>query len=99
MIPIEGLFEAHISVRDFERSVAFYRDVVGLELAKRCFWILLQHFFEGRVSRIAVTPDGGRLLANVRDGIGAVFEVKQGIGLNPPTSGSKVAVIPGWAPF
>ena len=32
MIPIEGLFEAHISVRDFERSVAFYRDIVGLEL-------------------------------------------------------------------
>jgi lactoylglutathione lyase len=32
MIPIEGLFEAHISVRDFKRSVAFYRDVVGLEL-------------------------------------------------------------------
>ena len=32
MIPIEGLFEAHISVRDFERSVAFYRDVVGLKL-------------------------------------------------------------------
>ncbi len=32
MIPIEGLFEAHISVRDFERSVAFYREVVGLEL-------------------------------------------------------------------
>src|SRR5579864_5922505 len=32
MIPIVGLFEAHISVRDFERSVAFYRDIVGLEL-------------------------------------------------------------------
>jgi catechol 2,3-dioxygenase-like lactoylglutathione lyase family enzyme len=32
MIPIKGLFEAHLSVRDFERSVAFYRDVVGLEL-------------------------------------------------------------------
>jgi catechol 2,3-dioxygenase-like lactoylglutathione lyase family enzyme len=32
MIPIEGLFEAHITVGDFERSVAFYRDVVGLEL-------------------------------------------------------------------
>lgn len=32
MIPVEGLFEAHISVRDFERAVAFYRDVVGLEL-------------------------------------------------------------------
>jgi lactoylglutathione lyase len=32
MIPIKGLFEAHISVRHFERSVAFYRDVHGLEL-------------------------------------------------------------------
>jgi lactoylglutathione lyase len=32
MIPVEGLFEAHITVRDFERSIAFYRDVVGLEL-------------------------------------------------------------------
>jgi lactoylglutathione lyase len=32
MIPIEGLFETHITVRDLERSIAFYRDVVGLEL-------------------------------------------------------------------
>ncbi len=32
MIPIEGLFETHISVRDLERSIAFYRDLVGLEL-------------------------------------------------------------------
>ncbi len=32
MIPVEGLFEAHISVRDVQRSIAFYRDVVGLEL-------------------------------------------------------------------
>lgn len=32
MTPIEGLFEAHITVRDFQRSIAFYRDVVGLEL-------------------------------------------------------------------
>src|SRR5713101_10178147 len=32
MIPIKGLFEAHISVRHFERSIAFYRDVLGLEL-------------------------------------------------------------------
>ncbi len=32
MIPIKGLFEAHISVRHFDRSVAFYRDVLGLEL-------------------------------------------------------------------
>src|SRR6266849_328027 len=32
MIPVKGLFEAHITVRDMQRSVAFYRDVVGLEL-------------------------------------------------------------------
>src|SRR5260370_11030396 len=32
MIPVEGLFEAHITVRNLERSITFYRDVVGLEL-------------------------------------------------------------------
>jgi lactoylglutathione lyase len=32
MVPVEGLFETHIAVRDIERSIAFYRDVVGLEL-------------------------------------------------------------------
>ena len=30
VIPIKGLFEAHIIVRDLQRSVAFYRDVLGL---------------------------------------------------------------------
>jgi lactoylglutathione lyase len=33
LIPVEGLFEAHIIVQDVPRSIAFYRDVVGLELA------------------------------------------------------------------
>jgi len=32
VIPIKGLFEAHILVRDLQRSVAFYRDVLGLEV-------------------------------------------------------------------
>jgi len=30
---IQGLFETHLTVRDLDTSVAFYRDVVGLELA------------------------------------------------------------------
>jgi lactoylglutathione lyase len=30
---IRGLFETHLTVRDVQKSVAFYRDVVGLELA------------------------------------------------------------------
>jgi lactoylglutathione lyase len=31
--PVAGLFETHLTVRDVARSVAFYRDVVGLQLA------------------------------------------------------------------
>jgi lactoylglutathione lyase len=30
---VDGLFEAHLTVRDVGRSIAFYRDVVGLTLA------------------------------------------------------------------
>lgn len=33
MIPVSGLYEAHLTVADLERSIAFYRDVFGLELA------------------------------------------------------------------
>jgi lactoylglutathione lyase len=43
---VRGLFETHLTVSDLERSVAFYRDVVGLrvalELAERSvvfFWV------------------------------------------------------------
>jgi lactoylglutathione lyase len=32
-IPVRGLFETHLTVSDLTRSVAFYRDVVGLPLA------------------------------------------------------------------
>lgn len=34
-IPIDGLFEAHLTVRDLDRSIDFYTGVVGLELAHR----------------------------------------------------------------
>jgi lactoylglutathione lyase len=30
---VDGLFETHLTVADLGRSIAFYRDVVGLELA------------------------------------------------------------------
>lgn len=30
---VNGLFETHVLVRDLQRSIGFYRDVVGLELA------------------------------------------------------------------
>ena len=32
-VPVRGLFESHLTVTDLRRSVAFYRDVVGLPLA------------------------------------------------------------------
>ena len=32
-IPTGGLFETHLAVSDLNRSIAFYRDVVGLPLA------------------------------------------------------------------
>jgi lactoylglutathione lyase len=32
-VPVSGLFETHLTVSDLSRSVAFYRDVVGLRLA------------------------------------------------------------------
>src|SRR5882762_7390800 len=31
--PIKGLFETHLTVRSLERSIPFYRDVLGLPLA------------------------------------------------------------------
>jgi lactoylglutathione lyase len=33
IVPITGLYEAHLTVRDLERGIAFYRDVLGLPLA------------------------------------------------------------------
>ena len=32
-VPVRGLFESHLTVSDLRRSVAFYRDVVGLPVA------------------------------------------------------------------
>jgi lactoylglutathione lyase len=33
MIPVENLFEAHLTVTDLDRAIEFYRDVLGLRLA------------------------------------------------------------------
>lgn len=33
MVPIAGLFEAHLTVADLDRSIGFYRDALGLTLA------------------------------------------------------------------
>ena len=33
IVPIQGLWETHITVADLDRSISFYRDVVGLTFA------------------------------------------------------------------
>src|SRR3954453_4504215 len=33
MIPVQSLFETHLTVTDLDRALEFYRDVVGLQLA------------------------------------------------------------------
>ena len=45
-VPLEGLFERHLTLSDLARSIDFYRDVVGLplafpsaELGATFFWI------------------------------------------------------------
>jgi lactoylglutathione lyase len=35
MIPVRDLFEVHLTVADLDTAIAFYRDLVGLELAHR----------------------------------------------------------------
>lgn len=46
IVPIAGLWETHITVRNLDRSIRFYRDVVGLTLAHEAperhaafFWV------------------------------------------------------------
>jgi lactoylglutathione lyase len=34
MVPIRGLFESHLTVSDLRRSMAFYGDTLGLQLAQ-----------------------------------------------------------------
>jgi catechol 2,3-dioxygenase-like lactoylglutathione lyase family enzyme len=46
IVPIQSLYETHLTVSDLDHSIAFYRDVLGLELAHRIphrhvafFWV------------------------------------------------------------
>jgi lactoylglutathione lyase len=37
MVPVRGLFESHLTVTDLQRSMTFFAQIVGLELAE-VFW-------------------------------------------------------------
>jgi lactoylglutathione lyase len=62
MIPIRDLFEAHLSVSDLQRSMAFFGDVLGLELA--------QLFLERKVAFYWVGGRGGSMLGLWEAGTG-----------------------------
>ncbi len=35
IVPIQGLWETHLTVGDLDRSIAFYRDAIGLKELRR----------------------------------------------------------------
>ena len=59
MIPIHGLFETHLTVRDLDRSVTFYRDVLGLPLARRIPERAVAFFWVGAPGRAMLGLWGG----------------------------------------
>ena len=60
-----GLFETHLTVSDLGRSVAFYRDVVGLELAWRAE--------ERRVVFLWTSPDRTSMLGVWETGTSPIY--------------------------
>jgi lactoylglutathione lyase len=80
-VPARGLFETHLTVADLGRSTAFYRDVVGLQLAWEVdergaafFWIgspgqsMLGLWSAGTTRRVSTA----QFLASRRCGIAAM---------------------------
>jgi len=54
MVPVRSLFETHLTVRDLDRSIAFYRDVLGLPLVAAIammvhFWRVRKDGFSGNL--------------------------------------------------
>jgi len=62
MIPIRGLFETHLTVRDLDRSIRFYRDILRLPLA--------QVFDQRRVAFFWVGAPGQAMLGLWESGSG-----------------------------
>jgi lactoylglutathione lyase len=111
LIPIQGLWETHITVRDLDRSIAFYRDVVGLTLAHvvpdrhvAFFWVGQPRQAMLGLWSTLTSPMGMRLhyafQVSVEDVVASVAALKQA-GLQPMAGGGgpleEPEVIP-WIP-
>jgi lactoylglutathione lyase len=102
IVPIRGLFEAHLTVSDLDRSIRFYRDVLGLPLAQRIperrvafFWVPTSEKSMLGLWSIGTAPMGMRLhiafqveLPHVFDSVGALLDA----GLTPLDSGGGMPI-------
>jgi lactoylglutathione lyase len=64
-IPLQGLFETHLTVSDLQRSISFYRDMLGLHLALEVsergaafFWIGNPSSYSSRRSMLGLWSIG-----------------------------------------
>jgi lactoylglutathione lyase len=97
IVPIRGLFEAHLTVSDLDRSIGFYRDVLGLPLAQRIparqvafFWVPSSDQAMLGLWSIGTSPLRMRLHIAFRVELAQVFESVAALrraGLTPLDSG------------
>jgi lactoylglutathione lyase len=82
LIQVSGLFETHLTVSDLQRSIVFYRDVIGLELGievpeRNCafFWVGgSKHSMLGLWSMGSI-PNGLKLHIAFKVNINDLFDV------------------------
>ena len=108
VVPIIGLYEAHLTVRDLERSIVFYRDKLGLALAHRVperraafLWMGASRQTMLGLWEIGTSPIRARLhisfAARLDDVIASIARLKAA-GLAPRQDSRDEPVVFGWMP-
>jgi lactoylglutathione lyase len=111
IVPIRGLFEAHLTVGDLDRSIAFYRDVLGLPLAHRIparqvafFWVPMPEKSMLGLWSIGTSPLRLRLHIAFQVELHHVFDSVQALraaGLEPRSGGGnpiEEPIVLAWMP-
>ena len=86
VIPIKKLFEAHIIVRDLQRSVAFYRDVLGLQVGIEQPERPAAFFWVGGRGKSNAGDIHDRKLADADDAASSIFSGEVGSPRGPYSS-------------
>lgn len=110
IVPIKSLYEAHLTVRDLDRSIAFYRDVLGLPLAHTVparnaafFWVPKPETAMLGLWGVGTAPMGMRLhiaftvdLPDVERSVDALRDA----GITPHFNGDPIdePIVLGWMP-